>query len=46
MYDYIRGNYVYNGNNYCGTPLREIKTISEKEARYWDKLEKEIRKSR
>ena len=46
MYEYIKGNYVYNGNNYCGTPIREIKTISDKEARHWDNLEKQIRNSK
>ena len=46
MYEYTRENYVYNGNNYCGTPIREIKTITDKEARYWDNLEKQIRNSK
>ena len=44
MYEYCRGNYIYRGNNYCGTPIREVKTVSDKEARYWDNLEKQIKR--
>ena len=43
MYEYIRGNYIYSGNRECGSPVREVKTISEKEAKYWDNIEKQIR---
>lgn len=43
MYEYVRGNYVYYGDKYCGSPRREIKTVSEKEAKHWDNLEKQIR---
>lgn len=43
MYEYTKGNYVYKGDKTCGSPVREVKTISEKEARYWDKVEKQIR---
>ena len=46
MYEYVKGNYVYRGTQSCGSPVREIKTISEKEARYWDKLEKQIRNTK
>ena len=44
MYEYIKGDYIYKGNNECGSPVREIKTVTENEARYWDRLEKQIRK--
>lgn len=43
MYEYIRGNYIYYGNRECGSPVREVKTISDKEAKYWDNIEKQIR---
>ena len=45
MYEYIKGNYVYCGNKECGSPIREIKPISEKEAKYWDNIEKQIRQA-
>ena len=45
MYNYIKGNYVYCGNKECGSPIKEIKTISEKEAKYWDDIEKQIRQA-
>lgn len=44
MYEYTKGNYVYYGNREYGTPIREIKTISQKEANYWDRIEKQIRR--
>ena len=44
MYEYNKGNYVYYGNKECGSPIREIKTISEKEAKYWDNIEKQIKR--
>jgi hypothetical protein len=44
MYEYLKGNYVHYGNRECGSPVREIKTVSEKEARYWDRIEREIRR--
>lgn len=43
MYEYIRGSYIYRGGQGYGSPVREIKTISEKEAKYWDRIEKQIR---
>ena len=43
MYEYVRGNYIYSGNRECGSPVREVKTVSEKEAKYWDNIEKQIR---
>lgn len=46
MYEYTRGNYVYRGNRECGSPVREIKTISQKEADYWDRIEREIRRNK
>ena len=46
MYEYTRGNYVYRGNKECGSPIREIKTISQKEADYWDRIEREIRRNK
>ena len=46
MYEYTRGNYVYSGNRECGSPVREIKTISQKEADYWDRIEREIRRNK
>lgn len=46
MYEYTKGNYVYNGNRQCGSLIREVKTISDQEAKYWDKLEKEIRRNK
>ena len=44
MYEYNRGNYVYYGNKECGSPTREIRTMSQKEADDWDRLEREIRR--
>ena len=44
MYEYLKGNTVYYGNKECGTPVRTIQTISESEARYWERLEQEIRR--
>lgn len=46
MYEYNRGNYIYYGNKECGSPTREIKTISQKEANYWDRIEKQIRQQK
>ena len=46
MYEYTRGNYVYRGNRECGSPVREIKTISQQEADYWDRIEREIRRNK
>lgn len=46
MYEYTKGNYVYRGNKECGSPVREIKTISQKEADYWDRIEREIRRNK
>lgn len=46
MYEYNKGNYVYYGNKECGSPRREIKTVSEKEAKYWDNIEKQIRQQK
>ena len=43
MYEYVRGNYIYSGNRECGSPVREVKTVSDKEAKYWDNIEKQIR---
>lgn len=43
MYEYNQGNYIYRGNRECGTPIREVKSISDKEAKYWDNIEKQIR---
>lgn len=44
MYEYAKGNFVYRGNQECGSPIREIRTVSQKEADYWDKLEREIKR--
>ena len=46
MYEYVKGNYIYRGDKTCGSPVKEVKTISEKEARYWDKLEKQTRSTK
>ena len=46
MYEYTRGNYIYRGNKECGSPVREIKTISQQEADYWDRIEREIRRNK
>ena len=46
MYDYTNGNYVYRGNKECGTPLREVRTVSLQEADYWDRIEREIRRNK
>ena len=45
MYEYIRGNYIYNGNKECGSPVREVRTVSQAEADYWDRLEKQCREA-
>ena len=44
MYEYTKGNYVYRGTRECGSPIREVRTTTQKEADYWDRLEKEIRR--
>lgn len=44
MYEYTKGNWIYYGDQHCGSPRREVKPISEQEAKYWDRLEKEIRR--
>ena len=44
MYEYARNNYVYRGNKECGSPVREVRTVSQKEADYWDRLDRQIRK--
>ena len=43
MYEYTKGNYVYRGNKECGTPLREVRTVNQQEADYWDRIERRIR---
>ena len=43
MYYYTKGNYVYYGDNTHGTPTKEIKTITDTQARYWDNIEKQIK---
>lgn len=43
MYEYAKNSYVYRGNKECGSPIREVKTVSEKEAKYWDNIERQIR---
>lgn len=45
MYEYNKGNYIYYGDRYCGSPIKGIKTISNDEYKYWDKIEKEIKKA-
>lgn len=44
MYEYAKENYVYYGNKECGSPIREIKTVSNEEAKYWDRIEAQIRR--
>ena len=44
MYEYTRGDYVYSGNKECGSPVREVRTVSQQEADYWDRIEREIRR--
>lgn len=47
MNEYTKNNYVYRGNNKeYGSPIREIKTISQKEADYWDRIERQIRQQK
>ena len=46
MYEYRKGNYVYYGSKEYGSPMREVKTISQAEANYWDRLEKRINQQR
>lgn len=45
MYEYVRGNYVYSGNKECGSPIREVRTTTQEEADFWDKLEKACRQA-
>lgn len=45
MYEYIKGNYIYYGNSECGSPVREVKAVSDKYAKFWDRLEKQIRQN-
>lgn len=46
MNEYVKGNYVFRGNKECGSPVREIKSVSQEEADYWDRLERQIRAQR
>ena len=43
MYEYTREKYIYYGNKECGSPVREVRTVSQKEADYWDRLDKACR---
>lgn len=43
MYEYTKNDYVYRGGKDYGPPIREIKTVSEQEAKKWDNLDKQIR---
>ena len=43
-HEYTKGNYVYSGNKEYGSPVREVRVVSQKEADYWDRLEKEIKR--
>lgn len=43
MYEYSKGNYVYYGNKECGSPIREIKSVSEKEYNFWNNLDRKIK---
>ena len=43
----VKGKYVCREyNKGCYSPVREIKTISQAEADYWDRIEKQIRMQR
>lgn len=44
MYEFSKGNYIYYGTRQAASPVREIKTISDKEAKYWDNIEKQIKR--
>lgn len=46
MYEYAKGNCVFRGNKEYGSPIREIKSVSQEEADYWDRIEKQIRAQR
>ncbi len=46
MNEYAKGNYVFRGNKECGSPIREIKSVSQEEADYWDRIEKQIHAQR
>lgn len=48
MYEYYNpnNNYVYRGNNGYGSPVRECKTISEKEAKRIDREERAIKEAK
>lgn len=30
MYEYTRGNYVYRGTQEYGSPVREVRTVTQK----------------
>lgn len=44
MYYYTKGNYIYYGDKTQGSPIKEIRTTSEQQARYWDNIEKQIKR--
>ena len=46
MYEYIKGDCIYYGNKECGSPIREIRTCTDKEAKFWDNLDKQIRRQK
>ena len=46
MYEYIKGDYIYYGSTECGSPIREIRTCTDKEAKFWDNLDKQIRRQK
>ena len=46
MNEYVKGNYVFRGNKECGSPVRQIRSVSQEEADYWDRIEKQIRTQR
>ena len=44
MYYYTKGDYIYKGDKFCGSPVKEIRTITDQEAKYWDNIEKQIKR--
>lgn len=48
MYEYLNpyNGYVYRGSQGCGSPVREVKTVTDAEAKQIDRLEKAIREAK
>ena len=46
MTEFSGRNYVFSGTKYSFSPVREIITCTDKEAKFWDNLDKQIRRQK